>query len=327
MRQRMVWGAAAAAVVGIILGSIVMYAASRRLTDDTRIYVPHGSGRGRVTTLIASSQAGISSRWVGGMLLLRALTGRHIHPGFYSLGPDTTVWRLTGRLTTGRCDTLTVREGMTQREIAAALTEALARGDDPYLDGLRRLQPNFEGRLFPATYRLNVRRPRVLVERMRTTFERKTAELPVDEDILILASIIQMEGARRSEFERISGVFHNRLRHDMKLESDPTLQYVVGKIRLTKSVLKNPSPYNSYLHKGLPPTPICNPGLAAIRAALDPETHEYFYFVSKRNGYHYFSPTKWEHFQAVGYYQYGYDNGFIPEPSQADGERPRHLPE
>lgn len=235
-----------------------------------------------------------------------------IQPGIYDIKTPVSCWSLTSRLTKGERATLTIPEGLTQREIAALIEKRLKLKNSSYLAELKKGRPRYEGRLFPATYPLVSENPERLITMMLETFKKKTAKLAPTKNDIILASIIQKEGARVEEFKRISGVFHNRLDEGMKLESDPTLQYIVGKIRLTKKVLRSRSPYNSYRCRGLPPGPICNPGLAAIEAAMSPEDHDFFYFVSMKNGYHYFSETKWEHFRAVGHYQLGLDNGFEP---------------
>jgi UPF0755 protein len=109
-----------------------------------------------------------------------------------------------------------------------------------------------------------------------------------------------VEGETRFDPEKttIAGVYYNRLKKGMKLEADPTVQYVLPdgpKKRLMFSDLKFESLYNTYLHKGLPPGPINNPGLSSILAALNPEKHNYLYFAAKGDGSHRFSATFEEH--------------------------------
>lgn len=118
--------------------------------------------------------------------------------------------------------------------------------------------------------------------------------------IIILASIIEKEAAKESEHPIISSVFHNRLDIKMALDSCSTVKYALEKP--TKVVyfdqLKYPSPYNTYLHRGLPPGPICNPGLASIKAAIYPAKTNYLYFISNQDGSHTFSATWQEHQRA-----------------------------
>ena len=126
-------------------------------------------------------------------------------------------------------------------------------------------------------------------------------------DIVTIASIVEKEALLASEMPRIAGVIYNRLRTNMRLYCDVTIQYALNKYgrRLTYADLDHDSPYNSYLYKGLPPGPICNPGRSALDAAFRPEDTEYLYFVSMNNGSHYFSKTLDEHNRAVRKYQLG----------------------
>ncbi len=262
---------------------------------------------------------GIVGNWMlfrGTHLLGRLLYGP-FKPGVYEFRFPVSYWRLIYKFCRAEVMTLTIPEGYTQREIAELLMVKLKTPDSPYLLALKENHPNYEGRLFPATYRITERDPKSIIQAMRRTFEKKTAGLNLSRDDLILASIIQKESYSVPEYQRLSGVFYNRLQSGMMLEADPTLQYVVGKIRLTREVLKSESPYNSYRYTGLPPTPISNPGRPAIQAALNPEKHGYYYFCSRRDGTHYFSKTKEEHFAAVGHFLAGRKNNFHPCPESA----------
>jgi UPF0755 protein len=119
-------------------------------------------------------------------------------------------------------------------------------------------------------------------------------------EIVTLASIIEQEAMVDDERDVISGVFHNRLRRGMRLEADPTVQYGIGRpnMRLYEKHLAHPSPYNTYLHAGLPPGPICSPGEASIHAALFPQDVPYLFFVARGDGRHIFSVTNREHNRA-----------------------------
>jgi len=119
-------------------------------------------------------------------------------------------------------------------------------------------------------------------------------------EIINLASIVEAESKIDSERSLISSVYLNRLKRKMKLDADPTVIYGLGGLErpLYKGDLKKDSPYNTYLHKGLPPTPINSPGLASIKAVLNPKDTDYLYFVADNNGGHYFSRTNAEHNRA-----------------------------
>ena len=169
-----------------------------------------------------------------------------------------------------------------------------------------------EGYLFPATYNL----PRngteeQLIEQMVGQFNKVSGEIKDGvrsglsrHEVVTLASIIEKEAISPEEKPLISSVFHNRLRIGMPLQSDPTAVYGVRAFagKVSKSDIQTPSPYNTYLIKGLPPGPIGNPGLAALKAALHPTTTGYLYFVARKDGTHQFSRTLDEHNSAVNRY-------------------------
>ncbi|GAU08081.1 endolytic transglycosylase MltG [Desulfoplanes formicivorans] len=184
---------------------------------------------------------------------------------------------------------------------------------------------NAEGYLFPETYlfpRVAITTPGntpteqdlAIANHLLAMFREKTKELfPPDmspeaiRDILTLASLVEKETSRDDERARIAGVYANRLRKNMRLQCDPTIIYGIGPDfdgNLTRKHLRDRSnPYNTYMHPGLPPGPICSPGLASIKAALHPESHTYLYFVARGDGSHAFSRTLREHNQYVRTYQ------------------------
>jgi UPF0755 protein len=174
--------------------------------------------------------------------------------------------------------------------------------------------PSLEGFLFPDTYRFAKGLPaktviNAMVERffeMMGPFKDKTYPLDMAiEEIVTLASIVEKETAKAEERPLIAGVFVNRLKKKMPLASDPTVIYGLDEFdgNLRKKDLSNPSPYNTYRQKGLPPGPIASPGIEAIKAAVFPQETDYLYFVSKNDGTHYFSKTYDEHLNAVNLYQ------------------------
>ena len=174
---------------------------------------------------------------------------------------------------------------------------------------------SFEGYLFPDTYHF----PRgvgpekiiqTMVRRFREVFtaewEKRAREKKMTvHQVVTLASIIEKETGAPSERPIISSVFHNRLKRNMRLASDPTVIYGIKDFdgNLTRKDLTTVTPYNTYKIKGLPPGPIANPGAKAIAAALFPADKPYLFFVSKRDGTHHFSKTYQEHEKAVRKYQ------------------------
>jgi UPF0755 protein len=175
--------------------------------------------------------------------------------------------------------------------------------------------PSLEGYLFPNTYHLTSEMTceeiiQMMVQQFNKIFNkewiRRAAQLGMSQrEVVILASIIEKETARPEEKPLISAVFHNRLRKKIPLQSDPTVIYGIKNFNgnLTRADLQRPSPYNTYLYNGLPPTPICNPGKDSFFAALYPSPVSYLYFVSKNDGSHSFSSTMEEHNRAVLKYQ------------------------
>lgn len=256
-------------------------------------------------------------------------TGDKIKAGEYELSPGYSPGKMYEVLTSGKVvvHELTIPEGTSVKELPklmAATTlvseaEAFAALSDSALMrelGIPSLTP--EGYIFPETYHFS--RPvtasqmiKRIVEEGRQKIETKIPDwdgaarrLGFSEyQILILASIIEKESGKPDERKLISSVFHNRLRIMMPLQSDPTVIYGLPKFdgNLTKEHLKTAGPYNTYLNPGLPPTPICNPGIESIKAALFPDDTDFLYFVSKGDGSHHFSKTYKEHLQAVENYQ------------------------
>ena len=176
---------------------------------------------------------------------------------------------------------------------------------------------SLEGYLFPDTYFLtrsmsNQAVVRLLVSRLQETLttefrDRASAIGMSIHEVLTLASVIEKETGLSDERTLISGVFHNRLRRKIPLQSDPTVIYALEMFdgNLRKRDLTVDSPYNTYRVRGLPPGPIANPGAASIRAALFPATTSFLYFVSRNDGSHKFSSTLTEHNSAVRKYQHG----------------------
>lgn len=169
---------------------------------------------------------------------------------------------------------------------------------------------NLEGYLYPDTYYLTRQGHdaadliRMQVKRFFSVWEEvaegKQTELSPFE-VLILASMVEKEAGVAVERPIIAGVFLNRLQKGMRLQSDPTVMYGIEGFSgpITKTNLRTPTPYNTYTLKRLPAGPICNPGIDALHAVLVPETTDFFYFVSKGKGRHYFSKTLREHNRAV----------------------------
>jgi UPF0755 protein len=227
---------------------------------------------------------------------------------------------------------LTIPEGLTSPEVAALVEKA------PALEGGLAKTPA-EGTLMPDTYLYSYGETRqAMIERMRRAMQKTLAEawamrrpdLPLSspEQLLILASIVEGEAKEKSERGHIAAVFINRLRRGMPLQSDPTVIFALSdggtkKLdrALTRGDLATPSPYNTYLEKGLPPGPIDNPGRASLMAVAQPAASEDLYFVADGTGRHVFSKTLAEHDRNVAQYR-----AFTAEAADpafmADGGKP-----
>lgn len=199
---------------------------------------------------------------------------------------------------------LTIPEGLTSAGIAAILAKA------PFLSGPVPIPP--QGGVLPQTYDATLGTPRGAVlaraeAAMKTTLARiwagRAPDLPLEtpEQLATLASIVERETALPAERAHIAGVFINRLRLGMPLQSDPTVAFAVSGgtaidgAKLTEDDLQSPSPYNTYRVKGLPPGPICSPGLASLEAAAHPLATRDLYFVANGTGGHAFAETYAEH--------------------------------
>ena len=219
---------------------------------------------------------------------------------------------------------MTILEGWSVNDIALELESKFNIKKDSFLKAVksRRLLRNwkidsnsFEGYLFPDTYLLpEDASPEHVINKMvfeynnNITPEMRTrmAEINLSEnEVLTLASIIEGEAIFDSERPRISGVYHNRLKKRMRLQADPTIQYIIedSPRRLLNKDLKIESPYNTYLNYGLPPGPINNPGIESIKAALYPEDVDFLFFVARGDGYHTFTRTEKEHNKAKKEFQ------------------------
>lgn len=251
---------------------------------------------------------------------------RKIHWGLYRFDLPVAPWEVLDRMAHGKgvFRRVTIPEGLTVSQIAELLAQAgivdknrfVRQAADPsLLASLALADEGVEGYLFPDTYYFVpfVSEKDVIVamaERFRKAFNTATKQQVEELDltaheIVTLASLIEKETAIKNERPLVSAVFHNRLRLNIPLQSDPTVIYGIKNFsgNLTRQDLQSETPYNTYRIRGLPPTPICNPGLSALEAALNPAPVPYLYFVSKNDGSHLFSVSLAEHNQAVRKYQ------------------------
>jgi UPF0755 protein len=251
---------------------------------------------------------------------------RKVRAGEYELNPSMTPAEILSKLLNGQVllRPLTIPEGLTITQIADLVSQQgltdraefirLAK-DRTFVTSLGIKAETLEGYLYPDTYKFPrpVKAREVLaamVEKLRQMVGPdlliRMQELKMTmHEVLTLASIIEKETGSGGERPEISAVFHNRLKKHIPLQSDPTVIYGLSEFdgNLRKKDLSSPSPYNTYRVQGLPPGPIANPGIQAIRATLYPSDSRSLYFVSRNDGTHQFSATLIEHNQAVEKYQ------------------------
>jgi UPF0755 protein len=254
---------------------------------------------------------------------------KSLKAGEYRFGPPVSLSAVLEALAQGRIylQPVTMAEGLTGQEMAVLLEE---KGVVPAAEFLSEFErpgliaswdpesTDLEGYLCPDTYQFtrNTAAAEVaarMVNQFKSIFRREWRRRAADmgwsvRKVVVLASLIEKETSRPEERKLISAVFHNRLDIGMKLDCDPTIIYALKREGLFDGDLrfrdmKLDSPYNTYLHRGLPPGPICNPSRESLEAALYPAAEPYLYFVSKGDGWHQFSVNYRDHQQAVLKYQ------------------------
>jgi UPF0755 protein len=253
---------------------------------------------------------------------------RQIRAGSYEFNAQTTPVRLLSMLVRGEesLRTLTLVEGWNIRQLRQALARAdqlkpdsQTLDDEALMAQLGRAGVHPEGRFFPDTYSyakgssdlaVLQRAMKAMDKQLDKAWQARSALAAVKspEEALILASIVEKETGKASDRPQISGVFNNRLRIGMLLQTDPTVIYGLGAGfdgNLRRSDLRGDTPYNTYTRGGLPPTPIAMPGKSAMLAAVQPADTRAVYFVAKGDGSSHFSATLDEHNRAVNRFQRG----------------------
>lgn len=285
---------------------------------------PGASARAVADTLV---QAGVQ---VPSVLLYAwfRLSGdsRNIKAGSYELAPGTTPASLLSKLVRGEqaLRSLTLIEGWNIRQVLLAVRSSPDLKQD--IDGLSMADlmarigypgRHPEGRFFPDTYRMVKHTPasallrqaaQAMDQQLNAAWAQRAPSSPLrsPDEALILASIVEKETGLESDRAMVAGVFTNRLRIGMRLQTDPTVIYGMGSAydgNIRRSDLTTDTPYNTYTRAGLPPTPIAMPGRAALFAAANPAEGDTLYFVARGDGSHVFSATLAEHNRAVACHQ------------------------
>jgi UPF0755 protein len=292
---------------------------------ETFVDIPPGTGATAIATLLRKNGI-IRSRYA--FALLRLTRNGTFKAGEYRFDHAVLPAEVYARLVQGDVYTqaLTIPEGYNIFDIAAAVDDAGFAKRDTFLDAERQhteliadlLPPgtypdSLEGYLFPDTYRFSRHAtPLQMLTAMVHRFRQAATQLGIDHanmaPTVILASVIEKEVGQDTERPLVAGVFVNRLAKSMPLATDPTVIYAAlldnrWRGTIYASDLQSPSLYNTYKHTGLPPGPIANPGIAALRAAMHPAQTDYLYFVSDAAGHTRFSVDLKEHTQQVQAYR------------------------
>lgn len=252
-----------------------------------------------------------------------------LQAGEYSISPAMPIRQMLTMMSQGQTayQQITIPEGYTIEQVAGLLAEKKLANPDkfkelaktfapfPYMAPTPNTKYSAEGFIFPDTYRVaKGTTEEELLTMMVKQFDAKltpeirqrAAELGLSiREVVIMASLVEKEAKLSEERPVIAGVFANRIKQSMPLQSCATIQYILGypKAELTIQDTQISSPYNTYQNMGLPPGPIANPGNAAIKAVLFADTTEYLYFVADKQGKHHFSKTYEEHLTAINQVQ------------------------
>jgi len=352
------WSTAAALVLAVFSVSLFLVTArpSQEQWRVTKVYLPKGSTYPEIEKMLIEKRL-LRYPVAFRILVVGTMTGAKLQQGEYVFPAPPSAFELWGKIVNGDVAKyqVIIPNGSTIYDIAQTLgnldlanpSTFLATATSPEL-ALRMEIPGstLEGYLFPDTYTLVKDMSAeeilgVMVRRFQRKFtpemERKAKEEGLTRNqVVTIASIIEKETGVEAEKPMVSAVIRKRLSLGMPLQMDPTIIYGLKKFggNLTKKDLKTPNSYNTYLTPGLPPGPICNPGLSALKAAIYPSDTDYLYFVSRNDGSHRFSRTLKEHNEAVMVYQKGKNAKISPltgtegtnEPVEGGLPAPTPLP-
>lgn len=297
-------------LVTILFLTAIYFPLVENSTIQKIINIPSGTNAKEIVHILEKNEIIRKNNYLFIILIKLSKLEDKLKFGEYNLSPSLNMLQILNKLARGEIVVykITIPEGYTSIQIAELLDKKEIVEKESFLKLVKYGEKSWEGYLFPDTYEVPKKYgAENMFKLMLSNFEQVAVDnklinkaeqtgFTMDE-IITLASIIEKEAKFAEEKRQISSVFHNRLKIGMKLQSCATIQYILGKPKekLEESDLEIESPYNTYLYKGLPPGPICNPGIDSIIAALEPANEDYLYFVLGDNGRHIFSKTYEEH--------------------------------
>lgn len=291
---------------------------NQALDTQTLIEFPTRSTAKDLTRILQSKQL-LTHPKVFLFLIKWKDVGKYLKSGTYQIRPQDTLWDVVEKIMHGDVYKIPLKiiEGTRLCEIEQTLkSNQHIRFEPEILQNLNQKYPSLEGLLYPSTYQqpygesvLPVLKlaHQTLLEKLQLVWAARDLDLPYENpyQLLIAASIIEKEASDDQERKIISGIIINRLRLHMPLQMDPTVAYAISGCKhtiLKGSDLKVDTPYNSYLHKGLPPTPITTVSMSSLQAAAHPMRTPFLYFVAKGDGHHEFSVDYLSQQKAIRYF-------------------------
>lgn len=289
------------------------------------INIEYGSTSKTVANLLEENNI-IRSSFAFNVLINVLGYDNQLRAGYYEISPENNIFEVIDIIRKGRVETfkVSIPEGSTLKEIISRFEKETLYSKEEFFNIAQNIELNnkeylaensdaikykLEGFLYPDTYKIQKNfKPTQIYKLMLNEFENKWLLKLKDKadnnkysvlELVTIASIVEKEAKLKEEKPIIAGIIFNRLEKNMKLQIDATVQYVLPqrKERLLYSDLKIESKYNTYLHQGLPPGPISNPGAASINAVLNPEKTEYLFYFARKDGSHVFSKTYQEHLE------------------------------
>jgi len=297
-------------LITILFVTAIYFPLEENSATQKVVTIPSGTNAKEIVVVLEENEIIRKNNYTFRILTKLLKLEDQLKHGEYNLSPSMNMLQILDKLVKGEVITykITIPEGYTCTQIAELLDKKEVAEKETFLKLAKDSEKSWEGYLFPDTYEVPKKygaknMSKVMLSNfnqiaIENKFTEKAEEIGFSlDEIIILASIIEKEAKFSEEKSKVSSVFYNRLEIGMKLQSCATIQYILEtpKEILDENDLKIDSPYNTYLYRGLPPGPICNPGLDSIIAALEPEEGDYLYFVLGENGRHIFSKTYQEH--------------------------------